>query len=113
MTSAPLQPRPSHIAGDSMDDVAKIRPAELSRRSILRNLAVTAGGAAVLGTASGNRVAAAQAKVAQKVVGYQDTPKGAQRCDNCTQFEAPSSCKVVEGSIAPAGWCKVYVKKPA
>jgi hypothetical protein len=96
-----------------MDDAPKIRSAELSRRSILRNLAFTVGGAAMLGTTvSGNRAAAAQTKTTQKAVGYQDTPKGAQRCDNCTQFEAPSSCKVVEGNIEPAGWCKVYVKKP-
>jgi hypothetical protein len=59
------------------------------------------------------RAVAAPAKVSQKAVAYQDTPKGAQRCDNRTQFEAPSSCKVVEGDIAPTGWCKVYVKKPA
>jgi hypothetical protein len=99
-----------------MIDAPKIRSAELSRRSILRNLAfTTAGGAALLGTTlSGNRVAAAQTKATQKAVGYQDTPKGAQRCDNCKQFEPPSSCKVVEGNnIEPAGWCKVYVKKPA
>src|ERR1700732_3460216 len=99
-----------------MDDVTKIRSvsAELSRRSMLRNLASTAGGAAVRGaTASGHRAAAAQTKVAQKLVAYQDTPKGALRCDNCSKFEAPSSCQVVDGSIAPAGWCKVYAKKPA
>lgn len=89
------------------------RTAELSRRALLRNLALTAGGAAMLGaTTSGNR-AAAQTKVAQKSVAYQDKPKGEQRCDNCMQFEAPSSCKVVEGTIAPSGWCGLYVKKPA
>jgi hypothetical protein len=101
------------ITGEIMDNALKIRSLELSRRSMLRNFAVTAGGVA-LGTAIGvNRAAAAQTKVAQKLVGYQDTPKGVQRCDNCTQFELPTSCKVVEGDVAPAGWCKVYVKKPA
>jgi hypothetical protein len=97
-----------------MGDEPKIPTAEISRRSIIRDLAFTAGGAAVLVTsASGIRVAAAQTKVSQKAVGYQDTPKGAQRCDNCLQFEPPSSCKVVAGTIDPAGWCKIYVKKPA
>ena len=101
------------IYGETMDNAPKIRSAELSRRSILQNLAFTAGGAAMLGTTvSGSHVAAAQTKATQKAVGYQDTPKGAQRCDNCAQFEPPSSCKTVEGNIAPAGWCKVYVKKP-
>jgi hypothetical protein len=41
------------------------------------------------------------------------TPQGCERCDNCSQFQAPSSCKVVEGDVSPAGWCKVYVKKVA
>ncbi len=97
-----------------MNDAPKIRSAERSRRSILRNLALTAGGAAVFGTTmSGARLSAAQTKATQKAVGYQDTPKGAQRCDNCAQFEPPSSCKTVQDPIAPSGWCKVYVKKPA
>lgn len=96
-----------------MGDAPKIRSVAISRRSILRKFAVTAGGAAMLATtASGNR-AAAQTKVTQKAVAYQDKPKGEQRCDNCMQFQAPSSCKVVEGNIEPGGWCTVYVKKPA
>jgi len=102
-----------------MGNVPAIRSPEFSRRSVLRklafglrNLALGAGAAALLGTAVSGR-AAAQTKATQKSVGYQDTPKGAQRCDNCRQFEPPSSCKTVEGTISPAGWCKVYVKKPA
>jgi hypothetical protein len=95
-----------------MGDAPETRSAALSRRAMLRKLALGAGGAAVLGT-TGSREAAAQTKVAQKLVAYQDTPHGAQRCDNCRQFEPPSGCKVVEGTIAAAGWCKVYVAKPA
>ena len=53
------------------------------------------------------------AKVSQKLVKYQDTPKGEQRCDNCELFEAPSSCKNVDGTIAAQGWCTVYRKKQA
>jgi hypothetical protein len=94
-----------------MKDVLEIRPANPSRRSMLRILTGIVGGAAVLGAVSvGDRAAAAPAKMAQKAVGYQATPKGAQRCDNCKQFESPSSCKIVEGVIDPAGWCRVYVK---
>jgi hypothetical protein len=97
-----------------MSNPSKIRPADLSRRSILRNAAFAAGGAATLGAMlSGNRRAAAQTKVAQTLVAYQNTPHAAQRCDNCLQFEPPAACKVVDGKIAAAGWCKVYVKKPA
>jgi High potential iron-sulfur protein len=105
---------PILISEKPMNNAPKIRREKFSRRSILRNLAFTAGGTAVLGTIlSGNRLAEAQTKVPQKVVGYQDTPHDGQRCDNCLQFEPPSSCKVVEGNVAAAGWCKVYVKKPA
>jgi hypothetical protein len=100
--------------GETMPDISEIDSVELSRRSILRKLGFAASGAAVLATAIGaNRVAVAQTKMSQKVVGYQDTPQGDHRCDNCLQFQLPSSCKVVEGNINPAGWCKVYVKKPA
>jgi hypothetical protein len=105
---------PSLAERETMSDASESRSAEPSRRSILRNLAFGAGGAAMLGTAaSRSRDAAAQTKMTQQVSGYQDTPKGEQRCDNCVQFVPPSSCKIVEGNIAPAGWCKLYVKKPA
>jgi hypothetical protein len=67
-----------------------------------------AGGTAVIGTST----AAYAAKVSQKIVKYQDTPKGDQRCDNCELFEAPSSCKNVDGPVAAQGWCIVYRKKP-
>lgn len=97
-----------------MDDAPKNRSAELSRRSILRSIAFTAAGTAVLETVlSANRAAEAQTKVVQKVVSYQDTPHDGQRCDNCLQFEPPASCKVVEGKIAPSGWCQIWAKKSA
>lgn len=38
-----------------------------------------------------------------------------QTCTNCLQFEAPANggcgtCKVVPGTINPAGWCSVWVE---
>ena len=94
-----------------MKDEPRVLSSQLSRRSLLRSVGFAAGGVAILGTTvTANR---AEAKPTQKLVGYQDTPKGEQRCDNCSQFQAPSSCKVVEGDVSPAGWCKVYVKKAA
>ena len=108
-----------------MDDAPQIPPEHPSRRSILRRSAFTvggvamlgaimAGGAAMLGTMiSGNRAAEAQTKMTPTAGSYQVTPQGPQRCDNCTQFESPASCKVVTGTIAAAGWCKLYAKKPA
>jgi hypothetical protein len=97
-----------------MKNQPKFRSVPLSRRALLRHATFAAGGAAVLGSAAtANRVDAADTKVAQKAVAYQDTPKDTQRCDSCTYFEPPSSCKVVEGAISPAGWCQLYAKKPA
>ena len=81
----------------------------ISRRQIL-TIAIGASAAAATIDAS---TPAHAAKVSQKIVKYQDTPKGELRCDNCALFEAPSSCKTVEGTIAPQGWCAVYAKKPA
>jgi hypothetical protein len=90
------------------------KPAMLSRRSVLQKLAITAGGTALIaGTVATvtSAVADEQVKMAQKVVGYQETPKNGQACATCVQFEPPSSCKVVAGTISPAGWCQLYVKK--
>lgn len=97
-----------------MSDAPQFRSAAPSRRFMLLDLAAIAGGAAILGiTVSRRRLAVARAKMMPEVVGYQDKPKDAERCDNCLQFEGPASCKIVEGNIAASGWCKVYVQKPA
>ena len=83
----------------------------ISRRRVLTvavGVAGAATGAAIIGTAT-----PAHAKVAQKTVRYQDTPKGDQTCENCALFEPPSSCKTVDGTVSPQGWCMVYAKKPA
>lgn len=53
----------------------------------------------------------AEAKMAQSAAGYQETPKGSQQCDNCTLFQTPNSCQLVDGTINPTGWCKFYAKK--
>jgi hypothetical protein len=89
-------------------------PGGISRRQIL-TIAAGATGASIAGTAAiiGTSTAAQAAKVPQKAVKYQDTPKGEQRCDNCALFEPPSSCKTVDGTIAAQGWCIVYAKKNA
>lgn len=73
-----------------------------SRRTIVvRSLACAAGAAAFL-----LPVKDAAAKMTQKAVAYQDTPKDDQRCDNCSLFQAPNSCTLVDGEINPSGWCK-------
>ncbi|MBL6853702.1 MAG: high-potential iron-sulfur protein [Alphaproteobacteria bacterium] len=79
----------------------------VSRRQILRN--ASAGSAALLIATLAAQPAAAA--MAQKAAGYQPTPKDGKRCDTCTFFKAPSSCAIVEGTIAPTGWCRFYNKK--
>ena len=54
----------------------------------------------------------AQQKMAQKLVQYQDKPKNAQECDECLHFVAPASCKMVDGTINPKGWCALFAPKP-
>jgi hypothetical protein len=49
--------------------------------------------------------------MAQKAVEYQDTPKGDQECSNCSLFQDPNACTLVDGEISPKGWCKFWVKK--
>lgn len=55
----------------------------------------------------------ASAKAKQDVAKYQDSPKDNHKCSGCSQFEAPSACKVVEGTISPEGWCQLFAPKAA
>ena len=83
---------------------------KISRRRML-TVALGAAGAVSAVTVSSTPTYAAKAP--QKAVKYQDTPKGDQSCENCALFEAPSSCKTVDGTISPQGWCMVYAKRPS
>jgi len=53
----------------------------------------------------------AEAKMAQAAVKYQADPKDGKQCDGCNFFVAPNACKMVDGDIAPTGWCALWVKK--
>jgi len=55
--------------------------------------------------------ASAGGKLSQKASGYRATPKGKAECDNCSQWQAPAGCKIVDGVISPTGWCNVYTLK--
>jgi hypothetical protein len=84
---------------------------DLSRRRLLRGAAWIAGGGALLGGGLIASTASAQTKLSQKAANYQTTPKGSARCNVCTQWEQPSSCKVVQGTVEATGWCSLYVPK--
>ena len=92
-----------------MSDRERLAGEPFSRRGFLTATAV--GGAALIGGALAGTPAKAANKVPQKSVSYQTTPKGDQRCDNCAFWQPPSSCKLVDGKIDPAGWCSLYRKK--
>ena len=59
----------------------------------------------------------AQAKGSQAQFKYQNTPKNGQKCSGCTFYIPGSSatangtCKIVDGSISPNGWCTAWSKK--
>jgi hypothetical protein len=89
-----------------MTDKTTQGEARCSRRALIRGGVLT-----VLAIGLPTR-AGAQTKIAPKLVQYQDKPKGTQECDHCLHFIAPSSCKMVSGTINPKGWCALFAAKP-
>lgn len=48
-------------------------------------------------------------KISKADAAYRDNPNGDQRCSQCAHFNAGSgTCQLVEGDIAPDGWCRLY-----
>jgi hypothetical protein len=84
--------------------VNKDKQTQITRRVVLQ-----AGVFAIAAGLAGR--ATSQTKIAQNLVQYQDKPKGDQQCDKCMQFEAPNSCKVVDGKISSQGWCIAFAPK--
>jgi hypothetical protein len=84
---------------------------DLSRRRLLRSATLAAAAGAFAAVTATGSTAFADTKFSQAMAKYQATPKGAARCDNCSQFSAPSSCKVVASPVAAAGWCALYAAK--
>jgi len=87
--------------------------ANLTRRSFV-------GKAIVLPALAGlllAETASAQAKGSQAQFKYQKSPHNGQKCSQCTFYVPGSSpnangtCKIVDGSISPNGWCISWSKK--
>lgn len=81
-----------------------------SRRNLLKLGAYGLGVAGAI-TLVGGQAAAQAKKVTQASVKYQAEPKDGNSCATCVNFEAPSSCKTVEGTVSEKGWCLIWVKK--
>jgi high potential iron-sulfur protein len=82
----------------------------LSRRTIvLFGSACAAGSISLFGRVK--EAHAAKFPQTSPVVLYQPSPKDGHQCDGCTLFQSPDSCQVVDGTISPTGWCKLWVKK--
>ena len=86
----------------------------VSRRRMIQNLGLLGAAVGFSGAALATAATAGVVKLDQKSAAYQPKPKGKARCDGCKQWVAPAGCKVVEGVIAPTGWCVLYAAtKPA
>jgi hypothetical protein len=85
----------------------------MTRRSFVSNVVVLPALAGLLLS----ETIPAQAKGSQAQFKYQNTPKNGQKCSTCMQFvpgSSPSkngSCKIVDGSISPNGWCIAWAAK--
>jgi hypothetical protein len=82
----------------------KTRSFDGARRNAIR---VMAGGASAGLLAQASRVMA-QEKMSLTQAQYQGSPNGIYSCGNCSLFERPKSCKVVDGEVNEDGWCRVY-----
>jgi len=85
------------------------RAGRVSRRDFL--FVTAAAGGAMLGAGLLASPAAASNKMSPRAMQYRPSPNGQQRCDNCANFQAPAACKLVDGTIAPTGWCILYRPK--
>jgi hypothetical protein len=91
--------------------------ADISRRTWLKGIAITAVAVPLAGVAT--QASAAKNDASRKALQYQDTPKNGNNCAGCMQFvpgkdaKSPGGCKVIPGDneISPNGWCAAWVKK--
>ncbi len=88
-----------------------------SRRRLFRQGAVIAGGAALGGLMLNTKAPAQSGTESKTMAKYQEKPHGSQECDGCMQFipgkdsSASGTCKIVQGSISPKGWCMNFTPK--
>ncbi len=86
----------------------------LSRRGLLKGGAMLASMVVVAVSATVTSQPA-NAGVAKSAMQYRGTPNGKQDCSNCSLYipgnAGSGTCKVVDGSISPHGYCLAYAAK--
>lgn len=96
-------------------------PKTLSRRAWLQKMAAGASALAIIPLMD-RRTVAATAKVAKASVRYQTHPLDHKMCSMCVHFIPGSggmgmmkdgTCHLVQGSIAPMGYCVLFAPKPS
>jgi High potential iron-sulfur protein len=90
---------------------SKLHTLDISRRGFIRGVGLVAGVGALVGGGLSATSAVAGSKFSQAMAKYQPTPRGADRCANCSLYESAGTCRVVEGKVEPNGWCSLYVRK--
>jgi hypothetical protein len=86
---------------------------DLTRRSFISGVVVLPALAGMLLA----QTTVAEAKGSKSQFKYQTSPSNGKKCSTCTLFipgssaSASGTCKVVEGSISPNGWCTAYSAK--
>ncbi|MGA8100040.1 MAG: high-potential iron-sulfur protein [Candidatus Cybelea sp.] len=85
----------------------------MTRRSFVANAVVLPALAGLLLA----ETTTALAKSSKAQVKYQSTPNNDKKCSQCTFYipgsspKADGTCKIVDGSISPNGWCSAFVAK--
>jgi hypothetical protein len=92
-----------------MDDSTK----DFTRRGFISSVVVLPALAGMLLA----QTTTAEAKGSKAQFKYQSTPNNGKKCSTCTLFipgssaSANGTCKAVDGSISPNGWCIAYSAK--
>jgi hypothetical protein len=87
----------------------------ISRRSAFR-LVTVAGGAIASFCLAGisraeNPAPDSGKQLTKQAAQYRDQPNGQQHCSVCSNYFAPSGCRLVAGSVSPSGWCPLFQPK--
>jgi hypothetical protein len=98
---------------NTFEKISQCRHSVIDRRNMLQKSITLIAGGVVLGGSMlyGSAAIASAGKVSQAQAGYKGSPRGGVRCDKCMQFEPPSGCKVVEGSVSATGSCNFFAAR--